>query len=230
MSFGSAPLERFARMVEVGASGPARHRVAGRRGGEGEGVGGVVVLLEHRGVARRLDEAAVEAGRAAGARHLHIGAVEGQLAALVHIQAIVQHAPDQPPRLADAEDQLLLRRRRALERMVAEIGQQVADAGQARAGDIGVLGHIGQLIDHAGPEAAVQLDSLGGPSGLVGGARSARRSRAIGRRGPSGAGALGQHRARIVGRRRLIGQAAHAGIGGDLARRADGELVLDLAR
>ena len=213
-------------MIQIGA-GLAGRGIAGCRGGEGEGVRRIVVLLHHRGMPCRLHEPAVEASAAAGAGDLQEGPVKGQLAALVHIQPVVQHPPDKTSRLADAEDQGPRGRRAAIDSVVADVGQQVPDARQPCRGHIGVLGHVGQLVDHAGLEPAHKRNPPR-PAGLFGrqeppGGSVDRLTRIAGSR------PLGQHSVRVIRRRRLVGQAAHAGIGGDPRRRADRELVLDLA-
>src|SRR5271170_313765 len=108
------------------------------------------MLLEHRRVARRLSEAAVEACRTTSTGHLHVGSVKRESAGLIHVETVVQHPTDYPSRLADAKDQHLSWRRVPLERVVTKIGEQITDACKTRSGDIRIFGHVGQLIDHAG--------------------------------------------------------------------------------
>ena len=111
-----------------------------------------------------LHEPAVEAGRAAAARHLQVGAIEGQPARLVHVEAVVQHATDHPSRLADPEDQHFARRGYALERMVAEPGQQIANACEARTGHVRILGRVGELVDRSRLKSPIQVDPAGSPN------------------------------------------------------------------
>ncbi len=115
----------------------------------------------------------------------------------------------------------------AFERMVAEPGQQVADAGHAGAGHLGILGLVGDFVEPAGMEAAIEADTPR-PARLLWpdeGPILARDRLA----GIVGMPAPGQHRVGVVDDDRLVGQAVDAGICRRLHRRGDGEFIGDLA-
>src|ERR1700733_7585967 len=97
-------------------------------------------------MAGRLHEEAVESGRTAAAGYFHVSAIEDQRAVFSHIQPVMQHAPDEPDGLADAEYQDRSRRWCTFERMLAQVTQQIANPGKTRAGDSRILGLVDQFI------------------------------------------------------------------------------------
>src|ERR1700733_14951251 len=100
-----------------------------------------------------LRKATIESGRTARAGDLHIGAVKCQTPGLVHIESVVQHPANDASRLADAKDQNLARWGRAFKWVIAEIGEQVADSGEPRTRDIGILGRVNEFVERARLEA-----------------------------------------------------------------------------
>ncbi len=142
--------------IEHGGLG-AGDRIARRRGGERKVVGRIDVVFEHAEMPGRHREAIVEAALAA-ARDMDERAVEHRLAVLVDIEAAQQHGLDQTAGLRDAEDRGLLRRRRSFQRIVAQVGQEIADARHAERDDDRIARRVGELIDASRLEAAVELD------------------------------------------------------------------------
>ena len=102
-------------------------------------------------------EAIVEAALAA-ARDVNERAIEYRLAVLVDVQAAQQHGLDETAGLRDTEDRGLLRRRRPFQRIVAQVGHEIADARHAERDDDRIARRVGELIDAAGLEAAVEAD------------------------------------------------------------------------
>src|SRR6266700_1962574 len=97
---GSLPLrthwsraKRSPRIVQHRTRG-ARHRVAFDRGGKGEIVGRVDVILEHAEVPGRHGEAIVEATLAA-AGDMYEGAIENGLACLAHVKPPEHHRSEE---------------------------------------------------------------------------------------------------------------------------------------
>ena len=142
--------------IEHGGLG-AGDRIARRRGGERKVVGRVDVVFQHAEMPGRHREAIVEAALAA-ARDVNERAVEHRLAVLVDIEAAQQHGLDQAARLRDAEDRGLLRRRRAFQRVVAQVGHEIADARHAERDDDRIARRVGELIDASRLEAALEPD------------------------------------------------------------------------
>src|SRR6202012_3934060 len=93
-----------------------------------------------------LGETTIEPRRSPRARHLHIGAVKGEPPALVDIESVMHHPTNDASGLADAKDQDLAWSGGAFKRVIAEISEQIANTGKARAADLGILGGVNQFV------------------------------------------------------------------------------------
>src|ERR1700679_2302741 len=100
-----------------------------------------------------LCEATVESGRTAPAGDLHIGAVKRETPGLVNIEPIVQHSANDAPGLANTKDQNFARRGCAFKWVIAKIGEQIANSGEPRTRDIGILRCVNEFVERARSEA-----------------------------------------------------------------------------
>ena len=175
---------------------------------------------------RRHGEAKVEAALAA-AGDVDERPVEDRFAVLVHVEAAQQHGLDQPSGLRDAEDQAALRGWPARQRIVAQIGEQIADARHSDRDHGRIARGIDELIDAPRLEAARERD-LG-----RGGAVLRRHERPSAARDQFGFTvrpvALGEHGIGRAGARRRIGGAEKAGEASGGPRRVHDQLIGDLA-
>src|SRR5580704_18772719 len=102
-----------------------------------------------------LGEAAVESSRTAPARDLHVRAVKRETPGLIDIEPIVQHPANEASGLAYAKDQNFARRRCAFKWVIAEIRQQIANSGEPRTCDIGILRGVNEFVECARLEAVI---------------------------------------------------------------------------
>jgi len=102
---------------------------------------------------RRHGEAIIEPALAP-ARDVDECAVEYRPAVLVHMQTPQQHGLNQSPGLRDAEDEVRLRCGRSRQRVVPQVGEEIADSRHPGGGNDRIACGVDELVDASGLEPA----------------------------------------------------------------------------